>query len=123
MFIRMRNPKSPESLMLTWILLLTLLPTFWPERPRWMCRRPPTANTLTLDTNGLTIESVTDQAGKALVWSLGALDKVLGAPLRIELGKSARVIVRYRTSPDRQPCSGSRPRRRQGRSNLTCQPE
>ena len=28
-------------------------------------------NTLTLDTNGLTIESVTDQAGKALAFSLG----------------------------------------------------
>ena len=42
-------------------------------------------NTLTLDTNGLTIESVTDQAGKALAWTLGTVDKVLGAPLRIEM--------------------------------------
>jgi aminopeptidase N len=55
-------------------------------------------NALTLDTNGLTIESVTDQAGKALAFSLGTMDKVLGAPLRIELGSARRVVVHYVTS-------------------------
>jgi leukotriene-A4 hydrolase len=57
-------------------------------------------NTLTLDTDGLTIESVTDQAGKALPFSLGTVDKLLGAPLRIELGTARRVVVHYRTSAD-----------------------
>lgn len=56
--------------------------------------------TLTLDTNGLTIESVTDQAGKALTWAQGVVDPVLGAPLRIELGSSTRVVVHYRTGPN-----------------------
>jgi leukotriene-A4 hydrolase len=57
-------------------------------------------NTLTLDTDGLTIDSVTDKAGKALPFSLGAVDKLLGAPLRIELGTARRVVVHYRTSAD-----------------------
>jgi aminopeptidase N len=57
-------------------------------------------NTLTLDTGGLNIESVTDQAGTALAWTLGTVDKVLGAPLRIELGAARRVVVHYRTSAD-----------------------
>ncbi len=56
-------------------------------------------NTLTLDTNGLTIEAVTDQGGRALAFSLGTVDPVLGAPLRIELGSARRAIVRYHTSP------------------------
>lgn len=61
---------------------------------------PADGNTLTLDTNGLTIESVTDQGGKALAFSLGTVDPVLGAPLRIELGTARRVVVHYRTSAD-----------------------
>jgi leukotriene-A4 hydrolase len=60
---------------------------------------PADGNTLTLDTSGLTIEAVTDQGGKALVWSLGATDPVLGMPLRIELGKARRAVVRYSTRP------------------------
>ncbi|MEO8307721.1 MAG: M1 family metallopeptidase [Pseudomonadota bacterium] len=54
--------------------------------------------TLTLDTNGLAIESVTDQDGKSLAWTLGAVDKVLGAPLQIQLGSARRAIVHYKTS-------------------------
>jgi leukotriene-A4 hydrolase len=59
----------------------------------------PADGTLTLDTSKLTIESVTDSDGKALSWKLGDVDPVLGSPLRIELGKSRRVVVRYATDP------------------------
>jgi aminopeptidase N len=58
------------------------------------------APVLTLDTRDLAIESVTDGAGKALPWELGTEDAVLGAPLRVTLGVTRRVQVKYRTSPD-----------------------
>jgi leukotriene-A4 hydrolase len=54
-------------------------------------------STLTLDTAGLTVESVTDKDGKALPWELGAVDAVLGAPFKVQLGASRRVVVHYRT--------------------------
>jgi leukotriene-A4 hydrolase len=52
---------------------------------------------LTLDTQGLLIEGVADTTGKALAWQLGEKDAVLGAPLRITLGATRRVVVAYRT--------------------------
>jgi leukotriene-A4 hydrolase len=58
------------------------------------------APVLTLDTRKLTIEAVTDGAGKALPWEFGKEDAVLGAPLRVTLGAARRVQIRYRTSPD-----------------------
>jgi aminopeptidase N len=59
---------------------------------------------LTLDTRALQVEAVTDGAGAPLAWEWGVApdqaDPILGAPLRIELGKARRVLVHYRTSPD-----------------------
>ena len=72
-------------------------------------------NTLTLDTNELTIESVTDADGKALVWKLGDVDPVLGAPLRIGLGKAQRVVVRYRTVPGAEALQWLPPEQTAGR--------
>jgi aminopeptidase N len=60
---------------------------------------PGTDPVLTLDTRELAIEAVTDGAGKALQWELGAADAVLGAPLRVRLGEARHVQVKYRSSP------------------------
>jgi len=60
----------------------------------------PREGTLVLDTRDLEILKVTDGEGRDLPWSLGDADPVLGTPLRIERGEpTARVRVRYRTSP------------------------
>lgn len=59
----------------------------------------PAGGTLTLDTRELDIESVQDDAGEMLDWSLGEADPVLGAPLRVALGDARKVAVRYRTRP------------------------
>jgi leukotriene-A4 hydrolase len=52
---------------------------------------------LTLDTHGLVIAAVADADGRALAWKLGEQDAVLGAPLRISLGMTRRVVITYRT--------------------------
>ena len=58
------------------------------------------APTLTLDTQGLQIETVTDRRGRALSWSLGETDAILGTPLRVQLRGARDVVVRYRTQPE-----------------------
>ncbi len=56
---------------------------------------------LDLDTRDLTIEAVTDDAGRAVPFALGERDPVLGQRLRLTLARpSARVTVRYQTSPE-----------------------
>ena len=61
----------------------------------------PHGGPLVLDTRGLEILKVTDGEGRDLAWSLGGADEILGVPLAIERAEpTARVIVRYRTSPD-----------------------
>ncbi|HEX8654116.1 MAG TPA: M1 family metallopeptidase [Allosphingosinicella sp.] len=54
-----------------------------------------------LDTKGLEIESVTDAAGgRALVWSLGQGNEIMGRPLAVRLDGARRIVVRYRSGPD-----------------------
>jgi leukotriene-A4 hydrolase len=60
------------------------------------------APVLTLDTRGLTIESVTDGKGKALPFSMGEEVEFLGAPLKITLGDARKVTVHYYTRPEAQ---------------------
>lgn len=56
---------------------------------------------LVLDTDDLTIESVTDQTGKAVGFFLGAADPILGRALTIQLDPGVdTVVVHYATSPD-----------------------
>ena len=55
---------------------------------------------LILDTRDLTIESVSDAAGRPLTWSLGKADAILGAPLTVQLGSARELLVRYHTSPE-----------------------
>jgi leukotriene-A4 hydrolase len=60
----------------------------------------PGASQLILDTRDLTIEAVTDEAGRALPFRLGPAQGVKGAPLEITLNGARRVTVRYRTAPE-----------------------
>ncbi|WP_457311577.1 M1 family metallopeptidase [Sphingomonas sp. UYAg733] len=58
------------------------------------------AKQVILDTRGLTIASVTDEAGKALPFQLGTADPIHGAPLTVILGTARKIKISYTTSPD-----------------------
>ncbi len=61
----------------------------------------PGADDIVLDTRGLTIQQVTDASGRALQWSLGTEDPILGKPLTVQLPQGTRrIAIRYRTSPE-----------------------
>lgn len=57
------------------------------------------ADEIVLDTLNLKVTSVTDGAGRALPWTLGASDEELGAPLVVKLNGAKRIIVHYSSSP------------------------
>jgi aminopeptidase N len=60
----------------------------------------PGAGRIVLDTRDLTVRAVTDASGRALQWSLGAADSVLGRPLEVRIPSGTRrIVVRYETSP------------------------
>jgi aminopeptidase N len=60
----------------------------------------PNAREIVLDTRDLTIQRVTDGSGRALRFSLGATDSILGAPLTIELPTGTKtLVVQYESSP------------------------
>ncbi|MEA3041354.1 MAG: leukotriene-A4 hydrolase [Sphingomonadales bacterium] len=62
---------------------------------------PPSAPEILLDTKGLEIEAVTDGgSGRALVWSLGEGNAIMGRPLAVRLDGARRIVVRYRSGPD-----------------------
>jgi leukotriene-A4 hydrolase len=70
-------------------------------RARLTLERAADANRVVLDVDGLTIHGVTDGAGAALEFRLGARDSVLGAPLIIALPPSVTdVVIDYATAPD-----------------------
>lgn len=60
--------------------------------------RTPGAQTLVLDTRRLGIRSVTDAAGAALDYVVGADDPVLGSSLTIHLSDSSSVLIAYTTA-------------------------
>lgn len=63
--------------------------------------RKPDAKEIVLDDNGLEIEGITDGAGKALNWKVGARDANLGSPLAIALNPDTRrLIIRYKSAPN-----------------------
>ena len=55
---------------------------------------------LSLDTSRLAIQSVRDEQGKDLTFTLEAADPVLGSALRIALGAARRITIAYASSPD-----------------------
>lgn len=64
----------------------------------------PDAKDVVLDSKGLVIHGVTDDRGRALPWTLGKADPILGEPLTVTLpqapGNGARrIVVRYDSAP------------------------
>ncbi|HEX8359432.1 MAG TPA: M1 family metallopeptidase [Longimicrobium sp.] len=60
----------------------------------------PGAGRIILDTRDLTVQAVTNAAGRPLRWSLGAADSILGRPLEVQIPRGTRrIVVRYQTSP------------------------
>jgi len=57
------------------------------------------AGEIILDSKGLEIAGVTDEAGKALPWALGSVDPILGAPLMVKMGAARRIRIRYASGP------------------------
>ena len=60
----------------------------------------PGAQEIVLDSKGLEIESIADAGGRALQWSLGEDNEVMGRPLAVRLDGARRIVVRYRSAPD-----------------------
>ena len=61
----------------------------------------PASGPLDLDTRDLSVEKITDGAGRELAFEFGETDSVLGTPLRVELPPDTTTItVTYRTSPE-----------------------
>ncbi|WP_420139169.1 M1 family metallopeptidase [Sphingomonas sp.] len=60
----------------------------------------PEAQEIVLDDNRLVISKITDSAGRALSYTVGAHDDYKGAPLTVEIGQARRIIVTYRSGPD-----------------------
>lgn len=60
----------------------------------------PDAQKIVLDTDHLTITSVTDGDGRSLQYQLGSSDPIHGAPLTVTLGKARSIVIDYHTAPD-----------------------
>ncbi|MBL8744681.1 MAG: M1 family peptidase, partial [Myxococcales bacterium] len=59
------------------------------------------AGPLDLDSRGLEIESITDDAGRSVPFRIGESDAIIGEKLSLELAAGVRhVTIRYRTAPD-----------------------
>jgi aminopeptidase N len=60
----------------------------------------PGAKEIVLDSKGLEIGSVTNEAGQKLPFAVGAADPNLGAPLTVTLNGSNRIRISYASAPD-----------------------
>jgi aminopeptidase N len=60
----------------------------------------PNAPEILLDSKGLEVEAVTDAEGRALPWSLGEGNAIMGRPLSVRMGPARRIVIRYRAAPD-----------------------
>ena len=60
----------------------------------------PGVKEIILDDRDLEIESITDEAGQALPFKVGAKDENLGAPLSIQMGDKRKIIITYKSAPE-----------------------
>lgn len=58
------------------------------------------AETVVLDTMGLKITSVTDNAGIDLPFEVGETKEGMGAPLTVTMGTKRQVVIAYKSGPD-----------------------
>lgn len=57
-------------------------------------------DTVILDTMGLEISAITDDAGKDLAFELGENKEGMGAPLRVAIGDKRQIVITYQSGPD-----------------------
>ena len=60
----------------------------------------PGARELVLDSKGLAVRSVTDQAGRPLAFAFGEPDADKGAPLTVQIGDARRIRIDYLSAPE-----------------------
>lgn len=77
----------------------------------------PDARQVVLDTNGLTIEKVTNGDGKLLLWNLGKGEPIHGAPLTVTLDGAKRITITYATSPDARALQWMAPEQTAGKQH------
>ena len=77
----------------------------------------PQAKQVVLDDNGLKIVQITDASGKPLPYSVGAVDKVHGAPLTITLNGARKIRIAYAASPDAKALQWLAPAQTAGKAN------
>jgi hypothetical protein len=59
----------------------------------------PDADEIVLDSDGLQITRITDEAGNELPFRIGETDEEKGAPLTIEIGDARRMTIAYQANP------------------------
>lgn len=57
------------------------------------------AKEIVLDDDNLDIRSITDAAGHALPFTVGAADKEIGSALTIQIGGARQIVIRYASKP------------------------
>ena len=77
----------------------------------------PGAKEIILDDKGLEIETITDEAGKALPYKVGTVDETLGAPLAIQMGDARKIVIRYKSAPDAAALQWLTPEQTAGKKN------
>ena len=60
----------------------------------------PDARSIILDDQGLEISRVAAADGTPLTYTVGAIDKNLGAPLTIAIGAARKIVITYKSAPD-----------------------
>ncbi|MBT2135796.1 leukotriene A4 hydrolase C-terminal domain-containing protein [Croceibacterium sp. LX-88] len=60
----------------------------------------PDADTVVLDSEGLQIARITDDAGRALPFTVGQEVEGKGAPVTVSIGKARRIVVTYAAAPE-----------------------
>jgi len=58
------------------------------------------AREIVLDDKGLVIETIADERGRPLRWTVGASDENKGAPLTVQIGAARRIVITYKSQAD-----------------------
>jgi len=58
------------------------------------------AREIVLDDKGLVIETIADERGRPLRWTVGASDENKGAPLTVQIGAARRIVITYTSQAD-----------------------
>jgi len=77
----------------------------------------PGVKAIVLDSKGLEVSAVTDEAGKPLPHALGEADPDLGAPLTVDLNGAKRIRIFYTSAPDAEALQWLTPEQTAGKKH------